>query len=102
MAGRHPSLDALLSKEALLTMQYMSICETNVGLEKKIFLVSKPYLIVRWRKNCRLNNWNRAQKTYLQEISLWSNLGLSGKILWEAAVTVPVLDLVHHLETEES
>lgn len=35
MAGRHPSLDALLSKEALLTMQYMSICETNVGLEKK-------------------------------------------------------------------
>lgn len=38
MAGRHHSSDALLSKETLLTMQYMSICETNVGLEKKIIL----------------------------------------------------------------
>lgn len=35
MAGRHHSIDALLSKEPLLTMQYMSICETNVDLGKK-------------------------------------------------------------------
>lgn len=35
MAGRHHSIDALLSKKTLLTVQYMSICETNVDLGKK-------------------------------------------------------------------
>lgn len=48
-------------------------------------LVSKPYLLLDGGKKCRLNICLRAQKTYLQEISLWSNLGLSGKTVWEAA-----------------
>lgn len=45
MAGRQHSLDALLSKETLLTVQYMSICETNMGLGKKN-LASKSYLLL--------------------------------------------------------
>lgn len=49
------------------------------GEEKKKFIVSKPYLLLDGGKKCRLNMWHRAQKTYLQEISLWGNLDLSGK-----------------------
>lgn len=49
MAGRQHSLDALLSKETLLTVQYMSICETNMGLGKKKSCF-KTIFIVRWRK----------------------------------------------------
>lgn len=59
------------------------------------------------KEKCRLNIWHRAQKMYLQEISFWGNLGLSGKMVggsWSVcrAVTDPVLDLVQHLEPEES
>lgn len=36
-------------------------------------------------KKCRLNIWHRAQKMNLQEISLWGNLGLLGRMVWEAA-----------------
>lgn len=66
MAGRHHSIDALLSKETLLTVQYMSICETNVDLgKKKKVSCFKTIFIVRWRKKVQVEYVAQSPKDIL-------------------------------------